>query len=157
MYSQRLQHMMQEIARDYQSKISDAVTRVLAQPRFRNTGEGLDSVQVDIVDGNAEKSPVIVVKAADHIFRLESKGLAWTKLPNMKKMLAWAEGKKSDKKEARNLAWAVAKDKYKNDTWKPKRWRRQSLSAVLKEMNAEMLKEFDKAIEEDMNQALKEG
>lgn len=157
MYSARLQNMMQQIARDYQSKIEDAVTKVLSQPKYRNTGEGLGTLQVKVIDGDAEKSPVIVVQAADHIFRLESKGLQWTKLPNMKNMLAWAEVKKPDKKEARELAWAVAKDKYKNDTWKPKRWRRPSLSAVLKEMNAEMLKEFDKAIQEDMDQALKEG
>lgn len=153
-YSPNLQIKLLDIATEYRGKIEQSIRTVISQPKYRNSGEGLASLTVELIDGSATKSPVIVVHIADHIARLESRGLQWTELPNMKNLLQWASYKKSDPKEARQLAWAVAKDKQKNDTWKPKTWRRKSLSAVLKEMNKEMIAEFEVAIEQDI---LKEG
>jgi hypothetical protein len=154
MYSTDLQIKLNAIAYQYRDKIRSAVYQVLSQPRYKNTGAGLASLTVDVNDGNAQRSPSIVVSASDHVFRLGSRGLQWTSLPNMKKMMEWAEYKTGgDMKRAKALAWGTSKDKLKNDTWKPKAWRRQALSAVLKEMNAAMLIAFDRAIEEDLQKA----
>jgi hypothetical protein len=146
-----------DIADEYRGKIEAGIRQVISQPKYRASGEGLSSLTVTVIEGNAKKSPVIVVTIADQIVRLESRNLQWTELPNMKNLLSWASYKKSDPKEAKQLAWAVAKDKQKNDTWKPKLWRRQSLSAALKEMNKAMVAAFDKAIEEDILKAGMEG
>ncbi len=146
-----------DIAEEYRGKIEAAIRQVISQPKYRASGEGLASLTVVLIDGNADKAPVIVVNLADHVMRLESRNLQWTQLPDMRKMLQWASYKKSDPKEARQLAWAVAKDKQKNDTWKPKRWRKQSLSAVLKEMNKAMLQAFDKAVLDHIMKQATEG
>jgi hypothetical protein len=55
------------------------------------------------------------------------------------------------------LAWAIAWDKRKHDTWKAKPWRKKSLSEVLKEMNLQIVEAFAKALDEDMQQAINEG
>ena len=148
-YTTNMQIKLLDIATEYRAKIEASMRSVISQPKYRNTGAGLASLTVVVIDGNAERAPAIQVTIDDHIFRLESRGLQWTALPNMKKMYEWASHKKSDPKEARDLAWRVAKHKQKTDTWKPKTWRKKSLSAVLKEMNKEMLVKFDEAIEKD--------
>jgi hypothetical protein len=146
---------LNDVAYEYRDKIYRSIYTELNQPKLKNTGAGLASLTVTVDEGNANRSPAIIVNVDQHIFRLESRGMQWTKLPNMKKLLEWAEHKKpGDPKAAKALAWGTAMDKKKNDTWKPKRWRRKSLSATLKDMNKELLAAFDRAIQEEMNKAI---
>lgn len=130
-----------DIAEEYRGKIERSIREVISQPKYRNSGAGLASLVVEVVQ-MGDRDPVIQVTMDDHIFRLESRNLQWTQLPNMNKMLEWASHKTSDPKEIKKLAWSVAKDKQKNDTWKPKSWRRKALSSVLKEMNKQLLQEY---------------
>jgi len=155
MYSPHLVDILNGIANRYRPLIQKSIQDVLNQPRFRNTGAGVASVTVDVVPGDTNKAPTIKIDFDDHLIFLNQRKIQWTRLPDMKEMIAWAETKRSDEKEARQLAWATAWDKKKNDTWKPKLWRKKSLSAVLKEMNVLILAEFDKAIEEDLQMATK--
>jgi len=155
MYSARLVDTLNEIAQRYQPLMLKSVQEVLSQSRYRNTGAGVASVTVDVEAGDVNKAPAIRISFEDHLIFLNQRKIEWTRLPNMKNLVAWAETKKSNEAEAKQLAWATAWDKKKNDTWKPKLWRKKSLSTVLKEMNALILSEYDKAIEEDLQDATK--
>jgi hypothetical protein len=153
MYSEITISKLNAIAQRYKDLIQQSVQSVLSQ--YKNTGAGVDSVVVDVVDGNASKAPQIIIQFDDHVLILDKRKVQWTKLPDMKDMLAWAETKKPTREEAEQLAWAVAWDKKKNDTWKPKSWRKKSLSGVLKEMNQLILQEYDEAIEQELQNAIK--
>lgn len=153
MYSPRLVDALNAIAYRYKDIIHRAIVDVLRQPRYANTGAGAASVTVDVEGGDANKAPIIHIKFDDYINFLDKRKMQWTKLPDMKKMLEWAATKEQDPAKVKKLAFAVAWDKRKNDTWKAKPWRKKSLGAVLKELNALVIAEFDRAIEEDLAEA----
>lgn len=154
MYSVNLVETLNTIAHRYQPIIQKAIRDVLTQPKYVNTGAGAASVTVDVVDGDVNKSPVIQIVFDDHVKFLDKRKMQWTKLPGMKKMLEWAATKETDPTKIKKLAFGTAWNKKKFDTWKPKLWRKKSLSGVLKELNAMVLSEFDKAIEQDLQGAV---
>lgn len=153
MYSQITIAKLNDIAQRYRGIIQQSIQNVLSQ--YKNTGAGLASVTVDVVEGDASQAPQINIQFDDHVLILDKRKVQWTKLPDMKAMIEWAETKTTTRDQAERLAWAVAWDKKKNDTWKPKAWRKKSLSGVLKEMNQLILQEYDAAIEQDLQQAIK--
>ncbi len=153
MYSENTVIKLNEIAHRYKDLIHRSIVSVLTDAKIRNTGAGAASVIVDVIDGTVEKAPVIVVTFDDYVLFLDKRKLQWTRLPQMKKLLEWAETKKSNRQEARQLAWAVGWDKRKHDTWKRKSWRRKSLSGLLKEMNKDVLAAYDRVIEQDLEKA----
>lgn len=155
MYSEALVIKLNTIAQQYRDVIHRALHDILSQPRYRNTGAGLASLIVDVIDGDSNKSPQIVIHFDDHLLYMDKRRVEWTKLPEIKKLLAWAETKKSDPTEAKKLAWAVAWDKKKNDTWRSKPWRKKSLGPALREMNRMIMQGFEQAIEEDLKKATK--
>jgi len=155
MYSPRLVQSLNQVAYKHQPLFRKAIVDVLSQPRYTNTGIAAGSVEVEVVEGNASTSPQLNITFADHLIMLNKTKMQWTRLPNIGKLLEWAETKKDDPKQAKRLAWAVAWNQRKNDTWRAKTWRKKSLSGVLKEMNEEMLKEFDAAIQGDLDEAVK--
>src|SRR5688572_5922178 len=122
MYSQRLVNTLNEIATEYGQKIKQSVTEVLN--KYKNTGAGVSSVNIQITPGTDTKAPSIQITFDDHLIFLNKRRIEWTKLPDMKNMIAWAETKKSDPAEAKRMAFGVAWNKLKFDTWKPKTWRK---------------------------------
>ena len=148
MYTPLQVQRFNEIAHRYKAIAHRSITEVLNQ--YRNTGAGVASVRVEVVEGTSTKSPDINIEFDDHLIVLNKRKVEWTKLPAMKDLVAWAETKKANPQEAKQLAWAVAWDKKKNDTWKAKPWRKKSLSEVLKDMNKQILEAFDKAIEQEI-------
>lgn len=157
MYSPRLVDTLNGIAQQFAPIMQRSIVDVLSQPRYKNTGMGVDSVTVEVVAGDDQKSPALQVKFADHLVFLNSRKIEWTRLPDIAQLTTWAETKTSGREAAERLAWAVAWDKRKNDTWKPKLWRKQSLSEVLRTMNEQLLKAYDEAIEADLEQSAKGG
>lgn len=147
-YNEQLVARMNAIAHEYGPRIKSEVLSVLSSPKYRNTGAGVDSVKVTVIDGNASQSPDIKIEFADHLGILNRSKLQWTKLPDMKELLAWAETKKNSSREANALAWGTAKKQLKFDAWKPKLWRKKSLSEVLKQMNKEIVAKWETAAEE---------
>ena len=154
MYSDNLVIKLNGIAHHYKDVINRALVDILSQPRYNNTGAGLASLHVEVIEGDRNKSPQIIITMADHLLLLDKRKMQWTKLPKISELLKWAETKKSTPKEAVKLAWAVAWDKRKNDTWKAKPWRKKSLGPALKEMNKMIVEGFEKVIEEDLQQAI---
>lgn len=157
MYSPRLVITLNDIANRFAPIMQRSIVAVLSQPRYKNTGAGVASVTVEVDAGDANKAPALQIQFEDHLIFLNQRRIEWTRLPDMKEMIAWAETKEPDPKKAKRLAFAVAWDKKKNDTWKPKLWRKKSLSEVLKDMNQELLKQYDAAIEADLDQSAKGG
>lgn len=168
MYSENTIIRLNAIAHHYRGLILNALKEVLSQPRFVNTGAAVSGIRVEVVEGNASKSPELQIYIADYMLLLNKSRLQWTKLADVRKLMAWAQNKEfstvpgysnpraiDQLKAAKRVAYAIAVDKKKNDTWKPKKWRKKSLSAVLQAMNKDMLKEFDAAVTEDINDAIK--
>lgn len=151
MYSQRTIDKLNAVAYQYRPMFVQAIRAAL----HKNTGEGAASVAVDVVEGNSTRSPNIVITVNDHVILLDKRKLQWTKLPDVKQLMKWAETKTPSEKEAKRLAWATAWDKRKNDTWKVKPWRKKSLGKVLRELNQMLLQAFDAAINEDLQEAIK--
>lgn len=142
---------LNDIAHLYKDLAHQSINAVLRD--IGNTGAGAASLTVDVIEGNATRAPQIVIHFDDHLIYLDRRKMQWTKLPEMKKLLEWARTVKPTEREADRLAWATAWDKKKNDTWKPKSWRKKSLSKVLKDMNDIILKAFDECIDQDFQQA----
>jgi len=157
MYSPRLIITLNAIAHKYQPIIHAAILAVISQPKFSNTFDAANSLIVTVVEGNEQRAPELDIQFADHLLYLDKRKLQWTKLPDIKNLMAWAETKINDPKKAKRLAFAVAWNKKKLDTWKPKPWRKKSLSVVLKEMNELLLNEFAKAIDADLQQGINEA
>lgn len=155
MYSENTVMKMNDIAQRYKDVIHQSIHAVLNEDRYKNTGAGAASLVVEVIDGDRNKAPQIKITFDDHLIFLDKRKMQWTKLPNMKRLLEWAETIKPTQKEAERLAWAVGWDKRKNDTWKSKPWRKKSLSNVLKEMNKIILEAFDQVIEEDLQKSIK--
>lgn len=155
MYSPRLVNVLNDIANQHAGIFERSVKDVLSQPRYTNTGAGVDSVRVEVIPGNATSSPQINITFDDHLIMLNKSKMQWTRLPNIDKLLDWAHTKKADPDEAKQLAWATAWQQRKYDTWKPKLWRKKSLSQVLKNMNEDLIRKYDEAIESDAVDAFK--
>lgn len=155
MYSDRTVMKLNDIAYRYKDLIHRAVHDVIRKT-IHNTGDAAASLTVEVVEGTRDKAPDLVISFADHLIYFNHRQIEWTKLPNIDKLTEWAETKVVDKKAAKRLAFAVAWDKRKNDTWKAKPWRRKSLSAVLKEMNRLVLTSFDEIINEELQEAANE-
>jgi hypothetical protein len=153
-YSYNLVKALNAIAQEYRGKLEENIKSVLSEARYRNTGGGVDSVNVEVRPGDSNNSPALVIKIADHVLILNKSKMEWTNLPRVNELLKWARSRKSNEKEAKKLAWAVAWDKKKNDTWKSKKWRKKGIGTVLREMNEELLIEFDKAKDKDFQEGI---
>jgi hypothetical protein len=175
MYSYNLVNTLNNIAHDYADKINRALNELLNTPRYRNTGAGLASLHVEVIEGDRNKAPQIIITMADHLNLLDKRKMQWTKLPPIDQFDAWADtrtfsgpvpGYKNGvapnlppwKVKAR-IVWAIAKSKQKFDRWTGRPWRKKGLGSVLKEMNQLVLSLFDQAIEKDfqagINKAMK--
>lgn len=173
MYSDNLVIKLNTIAHQYKELIAQSINKVLREPKYINTGESAASVTVSVIDGDNNKAPQVVIHYNDSLNVLNSRKPQWTKQPPIKELIQWAETKTfsgpvpgykgasaaalSPEKRAIRVAWAIAKSQQNFDKWKTKPWRKKSLSAVLKEMNQQILISFDKAIDEDLQQAINKG
>jgi hypothetical protein len=173
MYSPNLIEKLNVIANEYRDKIFREITEVLKQPKYFNTGAGLESLRVEVIPGTKDKSPDIIIKMDDHVNIINKRKMEWTGQPPVDLFEAWAQTKDFNGpipgyknglapnlppwKAKQRIVWAIVKSKQKFDTWKAKPWRKKALSTVLKELNQLVLLEFDKAIEEDFQLAINKG
>ncbi len=153
MYSDILVIKLNIIAHQHAEIIRRAITDILNQPKYRNTGAGVQSLKVEVIEGDASKSPQLRITMDDHLLIIDKKRMQWTKLPEVKRLTAWAETKSQDPAEIKKLVWSTAWKQKKYDAWKPKQWRKKALGPALKEMNKKLVMAFEQAIEEDMQKA----
>ncbi len=153
MYSDILVIKLNAIAHQHAAIIYRSITDILNQPRYRNTGAGVQSLKVTVAEGDATKSPQILIHLDDHLVIIDKRRLQWTQLPDMKALTEWAETKTSDPKEVKRLAWGTAIKQKKFDAFKPKQWRKKAIGPALREMNKNLVMAFQQAIDEDMQKA----
>jgi hypothetical protein len=153
MYSPELVIVLNEIAQNKATEFQSVLVNLLSKPPYRNTGEGVNSVTIEITAGTASKAPEIKINFADHLLFMDKRKMQWVKLPLVSKLMTWAATKTDDPKQQKRMAWAIAYDRQKNDSHKAKPWRKKSLSVTLKEMNQQIVAAFDKAIEQSFQNA----
>jgi hypothetical protein len=165
------QKQLDDLARKYGNELYGRVKTVLASPKFRNTGELEESLKLIITPATDKDAPVIILEYADQGYYLNYKSPSWVKQPNVEKLLKWAETKTftsipgykgtpniPEYKQKERIAFAIAMDKRKNDTWKPKRWKKEAgLGELLKNINVEVLEAYRTDIEKILANSIATG
>jgi hypothetical protein len=152
-----------------ESLLRDAREELSKDKRY-NSGELLNSLQLEVMEGTAEKPPVIIVKVAPQGSFLEMRKMEWTKMPPIEKLIDWASFKRfdfdripgykngapnlSEEQKKERIVWATSISKYKNNTWKRKPWKAKPVSKFLRELNAEVLQLWTTEIEKQMLKSL---
>ena len=157
MYSDNLVIKLNTIAHQSADRIDRDLHAILSQPRYKNTGRGLASLHVEVIDGDRNNTPQIKITMDDHLILLDKRKMVWTKLPPIKPLMEWAETVEKNPKRAKALAWGTAIKQRKTNYWKPKVWRRRGLSKALKEMNEFIKQAYDTAIEEETVKEFEKG
>lgn len=152
---ERLQAVLNAIAERYAQLIFNRAREILSNASIRVTDELLNSVKVTWLKANDNQPPRILFIFAEHGIFLDQRSPKWIKLPAIEKLKEWVEAKNlpltripgykngiapglSQAKKAERIAWAIAWDKRKNDTWKRKRWKRDVLRDQLLRLNQEL-------------------
>lgn len=169
------QSKLDALAQQYATRLQRDVKQVFNQPGYRNSGELEGSVEVTVSKSTDKEAPVIVLTYADQGFYLGYKNPQWTKLPDIDKLKEWAKDRNldfgnipgyaygtapnlSDEKKAARIVWAIAKNKRKEDTWKPRKWKNAAkLGDLLKDLNTTTLQAYAKDMEELLAGALANG
>ncbi len=150
---------MNQLASKYAGQLKAAMEAAIG--KFSSTGALQGSVRVSVINAQGDQPPVIRAEFFQYGEYIGKRKLLWVKLPPIDKIREFVEkrglttggrvpGYKNgapnlpDFKKAERIAWAIALDKRKNDTHRPKRWKRQALPDVLRALNEEVLREFAK-------------
>lgn len=146
-----VQQHLNEIAHRYGDRLMTQVKAVLE--KYQNTGALVQSLKLEIKPATDRSAPTISLIYEDQGYYIGYKNPQWTKQPNITKLLEWAQTKTfttipgysatsnlPEFKKRERVAWAIARDKLKNDTWKPKRWKREAnLGQLIKELNSDTI------------------
>jgi hypothetical protein len=142
--------------------------------KYSNSGELIDSLQVEVTRGSAQEAPVITMTFAEHGSFLDKRTMIWGKVPEMKKMRKWVERKGVESfryvsgiNNPRNLteeqkinriasgvAWAYRRHQ---TVWKRRAWRRQTLVQLLVDLNEKTARIWENQIVIDVEKALETG
>jgi len=163
------------LASAYAARLLANVRQVFGQPQYSNSGELEDSVKVVTTRATETESPVIILTYADQGFFLGYKNPQWTKLPDINELIEWGEQRGldfgnipgytygtapnlSDEKKVERIIWAIAKNKRREDTWKPKKWKNAAkLGDLLKNLNADTMKAYVTDVENLLAESISEG
>lgn len=171
MIPKQTQEQLNQIAAKYARHLYDNVKRLFSTPAYRNTGELDESLKVHWTACTDNEPPVIVLEYADQGYFLGYRKPQWTRLPNIANLEKWAQTKRfttipgyngssnlPEYKIQQRVAWAIAWDKRKNDTWKPKRWKKAAnLGQLLKQLNAETTQAYTHDIEKILADSISTG
>lgn len=161
-----VQHHLNKIAEEYGQRLLSQVKTVFE--KYSNSGALVRSLKLEIKKATDKSAPVISLIYDEQGYFIGYKSPRWSKQPNITKLLEWGQhktfktipGYKGDAsnlpefKKRERVAWAIAKDKLKNDTWKPKRWKKEAnIGALLKDLNEDTIlngykKEYQKILEQ---------
>lgn len=169
------QSKLDALAAKYAEKLKRDVETVLSNPEFMNTGELADSIEVSITKATDQEAPLIVLTYADQGYFLNYRNPQWTKLPTIAKLEKWGSARGldfgnipgyeygtapnlSDEKKVERIVWAIAKNKRKEDSWKPRLWKRKAnLVDFLNKLNNETVQAYAKDVETILAEAISMG
>lgn len=175
MIPQITQEKLNALADQYARQLLNQVKEVLSQPAYHNSGELEESLKISITKATATEAPVILLTYADQGFFIGYKNPQWTSLPNVDKIKKWALIKTlsigdipgytygtapniTDEKKIERIAWAIAKNKRKEDTWKQKKWKNASgLGDLLRSLNENTIKAWIKDVETILAESITTG
>lgn len=169
-----IQERMNNIASRYASELRAAIRVELNKAKNQSSGALAGSVKVSVKRADGYNPPLITVDYFEYGEFIGKRKLLWTKLPLVDKIREWVHRKGlagfgnvpgytngasglSDFKKAERIAWAIAKEKRKNDTFKRHPWKKESLPSVLKKMNIETMTSFADHIEHLFKLSLEKG
>jgi hypothetical protein len=169
------QQKLDAIAQKYAARLLADVKAVLNTPQYKNSGELESSLKILVVPATDLEAPKIILTYADQGFYLGYKNPQWTKVPDIEKLKKWAETKVTDlgdipgyeygtasrlpiEKQKERIVWAIAKNKRKEDTWKPRKWKNAAkLGNLLSDLNVDTLSAYAKDVENLLADAISKG
>lgn len=169
MIPQVTQDKLNVLSNQYGQRLLADVQRVFA--KYSRTGKLLESPELTITRASDAEAPKIIITYADQGFFIGQRNPQWTKLPNFDNMEEWAKdvqfsgpvpGYKNGVapnlppwKVKERIAFAIAKNKQRFDTHKPKRWKREvKLGTLLEELNKQTLENYTKDVEQILTAAI---
>lgn len=165
MIPKSIQEQLNQLAHKYAQQLLSQVTGVLSQPQYQAEGELAESLKVSVTPSTDTQAPVILLTYADQGFFIGYKNPQWSTLPNIEKLTKWTQVKNislgdipgytygtapnlSDEKKKERIAFAIAKNKLKTDSWKPKRWKNAAnLGELLRDLNNDTIQAWVKEVE----------
>jgi hypothetical protein len=171
MITQEFLTKLNNYSREKGEQLLRAAAAELKDDKRYNSGELLQSLQLQVIEGTAEKPPVIIVTYAPQGAFMEVKKMEWTRQPNIEKLLAWSKYKRfnltsipgykngnapnlSEQKKVERIVWAIAKRQEKYDVWKRKPWKAKPVVEFLRQLNREVLEIWANEAEKTMLEAL---
>lgn len=170
MISAEQQSQLNDIAELYSKEILQSANLALA--KYDRTGRTRESLQVTVIKSTDHDSPKIVLGFELQAALFDVKRMSWVKLPPIADLVQWAQqvnfsgkipGYKNTApnlppwKAKQRIAFAIAMDKRKNDTYKRKPWRKVALSEILKDLNRITLESYRKEVEQSLATSLSKG
>lgn len=142
--------------------------------RYSNSGELVDSLQVEVTPGNEREAPIITMSFAEQGKFLDKKKMVWGKVPDIEKMRKWVARKGvsrfryvsgindasrlSEQQKINRIASGVAWSMRRHQTvWKRRGWRRQTLVQLLNDLNEKTARIWENQIVVDVEHALQTG
>lgn len=169
------QQKLDALAERYAARLLADVKAVLNTPQYKNSGELESSLKIIVIPSTELEAPKIILTYADQGFYLGYKSPQWTKIPNIDKLNKWAATKTFDlgdipgyeygtasrlpiEKQKERIVFAIAKNKRKEDTWKPRKWKKAArLGDLLSDLNVDTLSAYAKDIENLLADAISKG
>lgn len=150
-----IQNELNALAQRYAGQFQRKVKEVLGNNKFKGSGELQQSVKVRVVPATPQTAPRIEVDYAEHGELIGKRKLIYTKFANVDAMLRFVQSGKfrmksvpgyapgvvpaiSEETKQRRIAFAIAKSRFGEHRNKAKRWKKESLPELLREMNREL-------------------
>jgi len=171
MITQEFLTKLNNYSREKGEELLRAALNELQNDKRYNSGELLQSLKLQVIEGTPEKPPVIIVTYAPQGAFMEVKKMEWTRQPNIEKLLDWSKYKRfnmdsipgykngsapnlSEEKKVQRIVWAIAKRQEKFDVWKRRPWKAKPVIEFLRKLNMEVLEIWANEAEQTMLEAL---
>jgi hypothetical protein len=158
-------HITQSLNTLAHSKAAELLARakkILDTPKYRASGNLVDSLEVSVKPGTATEPPVITLTFADQGKFLGMKNPSWGRVPDIEQLEKWVRARgtsrfkyvtgrkpsglsESEKvsKIASGIAWAYRKHQLR---WKPKTWRKVTLLQLVEDLNDQTARVWEEGI-----------
>ena len=163
------QQKLDNLAMQYGTRLLGDVQRVFE--KYSRSGKLAGSPELTVTRATDTEAPKIIITYADQGFFIGQRNPQWTKIPDFDKMEEWSQdiqfsgpvpGYKNGVapnlppwKIKQRIAFAIARNKQKFDTHKPKPWKREAkLGALLTELNEQTLRDYSKDVEDILTAAI---
>ena len=168
-------HITEQLNQLAHAKAQELITRARSiLQKYSNSGELVESLQVEVTPGNEREAPIITMSFAEQGKFLDKKKMVWGKVPEIEKMRKWVARKGvsrfryvsgindasrlSEQQKINRIASGVAWSMRLHRTvWKRRAWRRKSLVELLVDLNDKTARIWENQIVVVVEDALQTG